>query len=72
MTPDTQPLVHVRTPTYKRPEALRRCLQTLQAQTWANWICDVFDDCPDGSARLVIASLNDPRIRFHQNRPQLF
>ncbi len=69
---ENQPLVHVRTPTYKRPEALRRCLETLQSQTWTNWICEVYDDCPEGSADSVVAALNDPRIRFHHNRPQLF
>lgn len=66
------PLVHVRTPTYKRPDALRRCLQCLQAQTWSNWICDVYDDDPAGSARDVVAALNDPRIRFTQNTPQKY
>ncbi len=69
---DKEPLVHVRTPAYKRPEALLRCLQSLQAQTATNWVCDVYDDCPDGSAGPVVASLNDPRIHFTHNRPQLF
>ncbi|MCF2870422.1 glycosyltransferase family 2 protein [Octadecabacter sp. G9-8] len=72
MMSKTQPLVHVRTTAYKRPDALRRGLQSLQAQTWSNWICDVYDDCPDGSARAVITELDDPRIRFHHNKPQLF
>ncbi|EBA11550.1 glycosyltransferase family 2 protein [Roseobacter sp. CCS2] len=70
--PDNQPLVHVRTPTYKRPDALLRCLKSLQSQTAANWVCDVYDDCADGSAGAVVAALNDPRIRFTHNQPQLF
>ena len=69
---DTQPLVHIRTPTYRRPKALRRCLESLQAQTASRWICDVYDDCPEGSAQEVIAELDDPRIRFQHNRQQLF
>ncbi|MDX8350612.1 glycosyltransferase family A protein [Cognatiyoonia sp. IB215446] len=63
---------HIRTPTYRRPDALRRCLESLQAQTVQDWICDVYDDCPDASARAVIAALNDERIRYRHNRPQLF
>ncbi|PJI91451.1 glycosyl transferase family 2 [Yoonia maricola] len=66
------PLVHIRTPTYKRPVALRRCLESLQAQTATHWVCDVFDDCPDGSGAAVVAALDDPRVRYHQNRPQRF
>ena len=66
------PLVHVRTPTYKRPDALRRCLESLIAQNHQNWICDVFDDDVDGSAQDVVQALDDPRIRFHLNNQRLF
>jgi hypothetical protein len=66
------PLVHVRTPAYRRPEALRRCLQSLEAQTWDNWICDVFDDDPAQSGADVCAALADPRIRYTPNTPQKF
>ena len=66
------PLVHVRTPTYKRPGALRRCLESLIAQTHGNWLCDVYDDDPQGSSRAVIEAIADPRIMFHQNTPQRF
>lgn len=72
MTEDRTALVHVRTPTYKRPEALRRCLESLQAQTWKNWICDVFDDDAAGAGQGVCEALADPRIRYRRNSPQLF
>jgi Glycosyltransferases involved in cell wall biogenesis len=65
-------LVHVRTPTYKRPEALKRALSSLIAQTWANWVCDVYDDDPDQSGRLALEALGDPRIRYTHNAPQRF
>ncbi len=71
MTND-RPLVHVRTPTYRRPDALRRCLESLQAQSWADWVCDVYDDDPDASASAVVEQLGDPRITYNQNRPQRF
>ena len=65
-------LVHVRTPTYRRPDALRRCLRSLQRQSWANWICDVYDDDPAASARDVVANMADGRFRWTQNSPQKF
>ena len=66
------PLVLVRTPTYRRPELLTRAMRCLQAQTHEDWICEVRDDCPDGSARAVVEELGDPRIRHVWNRPQKF
>lgn len=66
------PLVLVRTPTYRRPDLLARALRCLQAQTHEDWICEVRDDCPDGSARAVVEELGDPRIRHVHNRPQKF
>lgn len=71
--PQCQPdLVHFRTPTYKRPEALRRALASMVAQTWPHWVCDVFDDDPSEAGRHVVAELGDPRIRYTANSPQLF
>ena len=65
-------LVHFRTPTYKRPEALRRALQSMIAQTSPHWVCDVYDDDPSEAGRSVVAELGDPRIRYSANKPQLF
>jgi glycosyltransferase involved in cell wall biosynthesis len=64
--------VYVRTPAYRRPEQLRRCLESLIAQTWSDWVCDVFDDDPDESGRAVCAALDDARIRYAANRPRKF
>lgn len=64
--------VHVRTPTYRRPALLERCLRSLQAQTATDWICDVFDDDPNQSGRAVCERLDDARIRYAPNRPQRF
>ena len=65
-------LVHIRTPTYKRPAALRRALQSMIDQTWPLWVCDVFDDDAEESGRAVVESLGDARIRYRANSPQLF
>lgn len=65
-------LVHIRTPTYKRPQALRRALQSMIDQTWPDWVCDVFDDDSEEAGRAVVDALGDARIRYTANKPQLF
>lgn len=66
------PLVLVRTPTYRRPDQLRRAIGCLQAQSHQDWICEIRDDCPDSSARAVVEEIGDPRLRYIANRPQKF
>lgn len=65
-------LVSVRTPTYRRPAMLKRALASIIAQDVGSWRCDVYDDDPEGSARAVCESFDDPRIIYHHNEPQLF
>ncbi|MGB7240884.1 MAG: glycosyltransferase family A protein [Sulfitobacter sp.] len=72
MSSSDTPLVHVRTTAYKRPELLKRCLESLAAQTWTNWVCDVFDDDAEASGREIVAAVNDPRVTYHHNIPQRF
>jgi hypothetical protein len=67
-----EPLIHVRTPTYKRPAALKRALESMIAQNWQNWVCDIYDDDPEQAGRAVCTSLVDPRIHYHHNSPQRF
>ncbi|WP_172293666.1 glycosyltransferase [Pseudoruegeria sp. HB172150] len=64
--------VQVRTPTYKRPESLERCLRSLQDQTHTDWVCDVYDDDRGRSGEAVVRRMNDPRIRYHLNPKQNF
>ena len=70
--PAGRPLVHVRTPTYRRPDMLRRALRSLQAQTWPHWVCDVLDDDREAGGAAVCEELDDPRIRYRMNPEQLF
>jgi hypothetical protein len=72
MIEDNGALVHVRTPTFRRPAALLRCLKSLQAQTWPNWVCDVYDDDAGGSAEDVCRALGDDRVHYTKNQPQKF
>jgi hypothetical protein len=65
-------LVHVRTPTYKRPAALKRALESMIAQDFGNWVCDVYDDDPEAGGRAVVEALGDGRVRYTHNQPQKF
>lgn len=65
-------LVSVRTPTYRRPAMLKRALASIIAQDVESWRCDVYDDDPAGSARVVCEAIGDSRIIYHHNQPQLF
>ena len=67
-----KPLIQVRTPTYRRPDALRRALQSVIDQSWEHWLADVYDDDPERAAQQVCTDLADPRIRYHANAPQRF
>ena len=46
-------------------DILKRALESMIAQTWENWVCDVYDDDPAASGRAVCEALGDPRIQSH-------
>ena len=71
MSLDPSSLCEVRVPTFRRPKLLRRALLSIVAQTYDNWRCVVFDDCPNGSARSVVDSISDKRIGYSHNTKQL-
>lgn len=66
------PVVTVLMPTYKQARFIRRALDSLCAQTLANWeLILVNDGSPDETYPAVEPFLDDPRIRyyrFEQNR----
>jgi GT2 family glycosyltransferase len=53
-------------PTYRRPEFLAAALRSALSQSGVRKQIIVVDDCPDGSARQVVANL-DPAIIYLQN-----
>lgn len=63
------PLVSVVTPVYNGEEYLRECIESVLAQSYANWEYIIVNNCSkDGS--LAIAqeyAAKDPRIRVHNN-----
>ncbi len=63
--PTRGPLVTVIMSTYNRAGVIRRALESVVAQTYQDWeLCVVGHATPDRTAE-VVASVGDPRIRFH-------
>jgi glycosyltransferase involved in cell wall biosynthesis len=50
---------------------LRRALLSLIDQTYTDWRCIVFDDCPARSARSIVESIAEKRILYSPNPKQL-
>ncbi|WP_324826683.1 glycosyltransferase family 2 protein [Qipengyuania zhejiangensis] len=64
-SPYTRARVAVIVPAYGVAHLLHEALDSLQAQTMADWECVVIDDgAPDDVAGAVAPYLRDPRIRF--------
>lgn len=61
----------IRVPTFRRLGLLERALRSVLAQTYSDWRCVVFDDCPDGSAEGVVAAMKDGRFEYRRNERSL-
>lgn len=66
---DNKPKVSVIVPIYKVESYIRRCLDSIKAQTFQDYEVIMIDDgTPDNSARIAEEYTADPRFRlFHQN-----
>lgn len=63
-----QPLVSVVTPAYNHGRYIGRCIESLLAQTYANWELMVVDDGSTDNTAEVVLSYKDPRISYmHQD-----
>jgi glycosyltransferase involved in cell wall biosynthesis len=59
------PLVSVLMPTYKQSTFIRRAIESLLAQTFADWELVIVDDgSPDNTRELIAQYLDDPRVRY--------
>ena len=47
-------------------------MRCLQAQSHQEWICEIRDDCPNGSARATVEEAGDPRFIHVLNSPQKY
>jgi glycosyltransferase involved in cell wall biosynthesis len=64
--------VRVYLPTYRRHALLPRALESLRAQTFVDWICEVHNDDPDDRfPGHLVRQFGDDRIEFHQHKHNL-
>jgi glycosyltransferase involved in cell wall biosynthesis len=59
-----EPLVSVIIPTYNRPEYLKQAITSALNQTYQNIEIIVSDNCSPENPQTLVASFQDPRIRF--------
>jgi glycosyltransferase involved in cell wall biosynthesis len=58
-----RPTVRVYLLTYRRPALLPRALESLRAQTYPHWVCELHNDAPDEPfPGELVRRLGDPRI----------
>ena len=58
--------------THRRRELLRRALDSLLAQTFTDWVCELHNDAPDDDfPRRLVAEIGDPRVSLHHHKHRL-
>lgn len=60
-------LVSIITPSYNTAAFLRQTIESVRAQTYANWEMLIVDDCSTDETDDVVASFDDERIRYFKN-----
>ena len=60
----SSPEISVLIPTRNRPELVKRAIESVQAQTFANFEIVVTIDGPDPATEASLASLGEPRLRW--------
>jgi glycosyltransferase involved in cell wall biosynthesis len=61
------PLVSICTPTYNRPELLRRTIQSCLAQSYAHFELIITDNSDNDESAQMVANIKDPRLRYYSN-----
>lgn len=62
-----RPFFSIVIPTYNRCELLKRCLDSIIAQTYDNWEAIVVDNFSEDDTEKVVMSYHDNRIRYIKN-----
>ena len=70
-SPTDKPLVSIVLPTYKRAHVLKSAIHSVLKQTYKNLELIIVDDNSPDTTREVVASFDDPRIRYVRNEPNL-
>lgn len=65
------PVISVCIPTYNGGEPLRAAVQSVLVQTWRDFELVVIDDGSTDATPAIVASFNDPRVRYLRNERNL-
>jgi glycosyltransferase involved in cell wall biosynthesis len=65
------PTCEARVITYKRPQLLKRALQSLIDQTLSDWQAIIFDNSPEQEGRGIVESFNDHRLIYRPHQRNL-
>lgn len=57
-------MISVITSTYKRPQLLKRAIESVMAQTFTDWEMIIVNDDPDFETKSVVESFNDKRLTY--------
>lgn len=72
MTAETEPLISICIPAYKRPHYLRRVLESITIQTFRSFEVIVTDDSDDDAVQNVITEYESRLpLKYHRNVPAL-
>jgi glycosyltransferase involved in cell wall biosynthesis len=72
MSRRSEAIVRVFVPTYRRHALLKRALDSLIAQTFSDWKCEVHNDDPNDSfPGQLVQQLGDARVELHQHKQNL-
>ncbi len=63
-TSKAAPVISIVTSTYNRAEVLGRAIRSVLAQDFQDWEMVIVGDCTPDRTPEVVASFNDPRLRF--------
>ena len=65
------PLVSICVPTYRRAGHLRQTIESVLAQTFADFEIIVADDCSPDETQALMVGITDPRVRYLRNEVNL-
>ena len=68
---DRPPRVSVNIPCYRQIDQARRCIESIRAQTMTDFEVNLLDDGASDDYGSYVASLGDPRVRYHRNPVRL-
>lgn len=54
-------------PTYNRANTIKRCLDSVIKQTYANWEAIIVDNFSEDNTEEIVKSYNDSRIKYYKN-----